>query len=411
MKRRCLCLLLALCFLCGCAPLFDREYYVESAHVEQSYDEVDTADLKATTYAQLKNAILQLVRSGKPDGDIRLEGYFGDVEHDLLMAIGEVTNEEPYGKYAVYVMSYKLTSVLSNYQADISVVYRRTKEQMDSILPVIGRDGLMKEIGDVMSGFQTELVVEMAYFDAAEYDPVMLVHQAYYTSPASALGLPELTVVYYPDTGLRRIIEMAFAYELPQGVMQSMAELVGRRAQDMADGTDTAEGDAYTLLGLHDALCASVTYDEQKAHDAVLGGRPRFDQAWTPYGALVEKLAVSEGYALAFKLLCDLSEIPCQVVLGKRDNDDHAWNAVQLDKEWYHVDVTADDLSGDYAWFLKTDADLEANYRWTAGEVPACTSRDITADLLLEQPTAGTETSPGADSPPPETQEPDGDEG
>lgn len=70
--------------------------------------------------------------------------------------------------------------------------------------------------------------------------------------------------------------------------------------------------------------------------------------AYDIYGAFVEKQAVCEGYARAFKLLMDKMEIPCILIAGTGTNsngetESHAWNYVYIDGIWYAVDVTWDD--------------------------------------------------------------------
>lgn len=62
------------------------------------------------------------------------------------------------------------------------------------------------------------------------------------------------------------------------------------------------------------------------------------------YGALVEGKAVCQGYALAFKFLCDKENIPCLAIGGRAGGSSHMWNAVQMeDGAWYAVDTTWDD--------------------------------------------------------------------
>ena len=67
---------------------------------------------------------------------------------------------------------------------------------------------------------------------------------------------------------------------------------------------------------------------------------------------------VCQGYAYAFKYLCDKMGIDCVVVTGDlyqayADPGPHAWNAVELDGKWYGVDVTSNDsLSSDKYNFL-----------------------------------------------------------
>lgn len=58
---------------------------------------------------------------------------------------------------------------------------------------------------------------------------------------------------------------------------------------------------------------------------------------------------VCEGYAKAFKVLCDQAGIPCVLVSGTAKSSDsaeaepHMWNYVQIGNAWYAVDVTWND--------------------------------------------------------------------
>lgn len=77
----------------------------------------------------------------------------------------------------------------------------------------------------------------------------------------------------------------------------------------------------------------------------------------TPYGALVKKEAVCEGYARALKTILDKIGIECILVQGIHQSEGaaavpHMWNYVQIEKQtsarssekvWYAVDATLDD--------------------------------------------------------------------
>lgn len=60
---------------------------------------------------------------------------------------------------------------------------------------------------------------------------------------------------------------------------------------------------------------------------------------------------VCDGYAKAFKVLCDAAGIPCVFVRGLVDPGDpssrHGWNEVCIGDRWYAVDVTWNDPVGD----------------------------------------------------------------
>lgn len=84
-------------------------------------------------------------------------------------------------------------------------------------------------------------------------------------------------------------------------------------------------------------------------------------------GVLLDGEAVCGGYSYTFKFLCDTVDVPCIVAFGDAyngiDTGPHAWNAVQIDGEWYWVDVTWGDAyheAGEnaYEYFCLTDDEL-----------------------------------------------------
>ncbi len=104
-------------------------------------------------------------------------------------------------------------------------------------------------------------------------------------------------------------------------------------------GNITAEqnitNDYDAIYAVHNYLCDTVTYAPEDKQDYVI--------CHSAYGALHAGIAVCDGYAKAFKLILNKMGIECDVVY----NDTHAWNTVKLDGNWYVVDLTCDDSSGE----------------------------------------------------------------
>ena len=95
------------------------------------------------------------------------------------------------------------------------------------------------------------------------------------------------------------------------------------------------------LKYVHDWLTTHNVYNDA----AAAGSNPADYLPWTPLAALTdESRPVCEGYARAFKMLCDELGYPCLYVAGYADGP-HAWNQVQVGGKWYAVDVTFDDPS------------------------------------------------------------------
>jgi transglutaminase/protease-like cytokinesis protein 3 len=70
-----------------------------------------------------------------------------------------------------------------------------------------------------------------------------------------------------------------------------------------------------------------------------------------PYKVFKNKRGVCAGYAGLFKKLCELNQLPCITIAGKgattadigqqyQHMPNHDWNAIQINQQWYLVDVT-----------------------------------------------------------------------
>ena len=118
---------------------------------------------------------------------------------------------------------------------------------------------------------------------------------------------------------------------------------------------------------IHNYLIDNVSYDTTISHENI----------YNIYGTLVNGEAVCEGYARSFKYLMDELGIPCVLVIGTGTNsegktEDHAWNYVEVDGNWYAVDTTWDDpiIRGNgtipsnvkYKYFLKGEQEFNKDH-------------------------------------------------
>ena len=132
---------------------------------------------------------------------------------------------------------------------------------------------------------------------------------------------------------------------------------------------------------LHDYLVTHCDYD----YRVDIGNMPFV--SYQAEGALLKGTAVCGGYAKAFELLLDAAGIPNETITGYAGGY-HAWNLVQVDGQWYHVDATWDDPTvrgGDYIrydYFLKSDKVMVSRSHRDWETVHACTSTKYDADLL-----------------------------
>lgn len=132
-------------------------------------------------------------------------------------------------------------------------------------------------------------------------------------------------------------------------------------------------------LAIHDYIIENASYDSN-ALSALPFFEPDPDNT-NPYGALVNGRAVCSGYSSAFQLFMDLIGVECITVEGEGNptREEHAWNMVRLEGDWYCVDVTWDDpigvgaLSGSIAhryFNVTSDYMRRTHHYWDADGVP-----------------------------------------
>ncbi len=147
----------------------------------------------------------------------------------------------------------------------------------------------------------------------------------------------------------------------------------------LLDGMDDFSKEA----AIYEWILQNVEYDW--SHTDVMAETPK--ESFTPYGGLVNRKAVCLGYAGTFQLLMELAGVECITVVGafSSSQEDHAWNMVRLNGEWYCVDTTwdwpyrNDTVMDGRVWrYFNVTSDYMArtNHQWDYDNVPEATAED-----------------------------------
>lgn len=120
-------------------------------------------------------------------------------------------------------------------------------------------------------------------------------------------------------------------------------------------------------LEIHDYILKNCEYDESV--DFTSQENYEKTDAFDVYGALVNGVAVCEGYSRAFELLCNGVGIRCINLIGTSQDELHMWSAVVLDGDWYYVDTTWDDIEDKafmYDYFNINEKQLKKDHEFSA---------------------------------------------
>lgn len=102
-------------------------------------------------------------------------------------------------------------------------------------------------------------------------------------------------------------------------------------------------------------------------------------QAFSAYGALTDGNVVCEGYSRAMQLLCSYAGLQCVLIRGTSGGTGHMWNGVNIDGNWYHLDITwCDNTVPVYNYFNVTDSVIKQS-RSIAPALSSMTEKQICA--------------------------------
>ena len=93
------------------------------------------------------------------------------------------------------------------------------------------------------------------------------------------------------------------------------------------------------IKAIHDYIINNTDYDKLKTENI----EDKTYKSNTAYGVLVEGYGICSGYSDTMTIFLD----KLNIINYKISNDQHIWNLVFLDGNWYHLDLTWDDPISD----------------------------------------------------------------
>lgn len=181
--------------------------------------------------------------------------------------------------------------------------------------------------------------------------------------------LDKYTVYSYTEKG-KKVYEIEYTYSKGINDARKKDSLVNAKVDSIISEIITPGMSEYEKeRAIHDYVVDNTSYDLENAQKDTLPV-----ETHTPYGSLINGVAVCDGYASAIKKLMYKAGIECLIVIGDADGIAHAWNLVKINGLWRHLDATWDDpiifsngerveaLVHDY--FNKTDGFMGLTHNW-----------------------------------------------
>lgn len=369
--RRVICIAVVLCLtLTGCNWMAGS-YASVTPHVD-STQTGGTAEMTASNYVQLQNALVSLVSGGREKGIIYVGGYVQtQVDAGMESAVSYVMNQLPLGAYAVENITYELGNSGGKPAFAVEITYRRSLPEIRAIRHVADMDAAGPVILEALANCDASVVLEIDSYDATDLNQLIEDFGLYY--PQLVMEVPQVAVGLYPDAGQTRILELKFSYQNSRDTLRQMQ-------QQVADMFDAAE-----------LYVSGDGSDYRKFYQLYGFIMERFDYqvetSITPaYSLLAHGVGDTRAFAMVYAAMCRQAGLECYTVTGTRNGEPRYWNIVRDGDQYFHVDLLrCSDMGGFRRLY---DADM-SGYVWDYTAYPACVAPQIgdTDEEPTEEPT------------------------
>lgn len=192
---------------------------------------------------------------------------------------------------------------------------------------------------------------------------------------------------YYGGSGKIASIRLNITYLYNEDIILDMRNKLNNKIEEIKNKYLLGVTDKLQLeYIIHDYILNNTEYDY---NNYINGTVPQISDS--AYGALINGTAVCDGYSKAAKLLFNEVGIESGIIIS--DEMNHSWNYVNIDNEYYHLDITWNDPVPEtnrirYSYFNLSDDEMGKDHIWESSIYPECNSnsfsflRSLSSDYL-----------------------------
>ena len=180
---------------------------------------------------------------------------------------------------------------------------------------------------------------------------------------------------YYSSDNRGIVKEIQPVYKYSAQEIKDMKAYCDRELEKILFYIDENMSDFSVALALHEYLCENFSYDQSfdnyTMYDLLSTGRGTCQAFMLTYMELLNRVGIENSYAYSNEIL-------------------HIWNLVRLDGEWYHVDITWDNIESGVSHknFLLTDEEIieSGHIGFVNANGVKCTSRKYSSSGFHNTP-------------------------
>ena len=356
MRNRMIAFAAALCLLLTGCSWMDGSYVSITPHQEQLTG-TQSGTVSASNYYQLRRALEDLVSAGTESAVIHVAEYQQDlVEKGMEAAVYYICELLPLGAYAVDGIEYEIGTGGGQPAISVSISNIHGRSELRKVRKVETMEQVQQAVEEVLGqcGDSLVLLVDRYY----EWDLIQMVEDYADENPNLVMETPQVAVGLYPESGIRRVVELKFTYQTSRDALRQMQTQVQRVFASASLYVSSDSDETRKFSQLYTFLTERFDY--------------KIETSITPaYSLLCHGVGNSEAFACAYAAICRQAGLDCRVISGTRAGEAWFWNMIREEDVYYHVDLLQ---SKDTGQLQKLTDEQMQGYVWDYSAYPAAGS-------------------------------------
>lgn len=346
MKRVTAVILLAGILLSGCSTWMNKEYVSVEPYLEKNDAHTDSVP-EASSFIQLRDALVTIVESGEPDGTVIVAALEQENIDDYMQSvINYIVSNNAVGAYTVENIDYEIGTSLGRAAVAVSITYNNNLSALRKMRRVQNMDETVSLLEKSLDKCDAGLILLVEEYENVDFS--QLIQDYFLLNPDSVMEFPQATVSVYPESGKQRIVDISFTYQTSRETLRQMQDAVYPVFMSARLYVSNSADDVEKLIQLYAFLMERYEYT--------------FETSITPsYSLLCHGVGDCKAFATVYAAMCSQVGIECHMVSGTRNGEPWYWNVVLVDDIYCHLDLLR--CSADGGFYLHSDGEMYG-YVW-----------------------------------------------
>jgi len=334
MKKTIIFILLMALLLSGCSAWMDGEYHSVKPHASNG-DKLADDVITVSDYDELRAALFEIVESGIQESTIYITGFGPEnIEKYMNTAIYQMFQSSAIGAYAVDEITYESGISGGANAIAVSVSYLHGRQEILRIKNAQDMQSVKNYISAALRNCESSVVIKVDEYIGADIE--QLVKEYVNDNPHLCMELPMVSYAVYPNQGRERVLEIYFTYQNSRADLQMMQNIVSPIFAAAELYVQNSDGPTQKYEQLSAFLMERFDY--------------KLETSVTPvYSLLRYGVGDSKAFAMVYSIMCQNADLTCQVVSGTKNGEAYYWNMVEIEDEFFHIDLLASSEAEDFS--------------------------------------------------------------